>query len=139
MDEMKHCSNCEQILPVTDFVRRKFDSGNWGYTSWCKPCRAAKSKEQWADGSIRDSVYKRKFGITLADYDAMYEAQDGKCAICETTELSGHGAKHGRFSVDHDHATGEVRGLLCHHCNIGLGSFKDNVDFLAKAIKYLEN
>jgi hypothetical protein len=137
MAEYKHCSKCGENLPVSEFVRRKFDSGNWGYTSWCKPCRNEKSKADWEDGSIRDSIYKRKFGISLAEYDAMLEAQGGKCAICGTSELTGHGAKYGRFSVDHDHVTGEVRGLLCHPCNIGLGSFKDNVEVMKNAIFYL--
>lgn len=137
--EHKSCSKCGKIKPVDKFVRRKFSpSGNWGYTSWCKSCRNKKAKDDWKDGSIRDSVYKRKFGITLDDYDKMLEAQEGRCAICNTKDLTGHGKKHGRFSVDHDHVTGEVRGLLCHPCNVGLGSFKDNTEFMMNAIRYLD-
>lgn len=138
MPELKECSKCGELLPVEKFCRRKFDSGNWGYTSWCKPCRNEKSKKDWAEGNIRNSVYKRKFGITLEDYDRMLESQGGRCAICGTDTPTGHGAKHGRFSVDHDHETGEVRGLLCHDCNIGLGGFRDNIYFIEKAIYYLD-
>lgn len=134
----KTCSKCREELPLSDFVRRKFKSGNWGHVSWCRPCRNAKAKEQWADGSIRDSVYRRKFGISVADYDAMFEAQGGRCAICKTDQPTGHGAKNGRFSVDHDHSTGEVRGLLCAGCNTALGGFKDNVEVMESAIHYIQ-
>jgi len=139
MLDNKNCSKCEQVLPVTSFVRRKLTpSGNWGYTSWCKPCRNIKAKQGWDDGSIRDAVYRRKFGITLADYDAMLLSQDYKCAICLTEDPRGHGQKNKRFHVDHDHATGEVRGLLCHDCNVGLGHFKDRTDIMKDAIHYLD-
>jgi hypothetical protein len=138
MTNCKKCSNCKEVLPVSNFVRRKFDSGSWGYTSWCKPCRNNKSKEEWKDGSIRDYVYKRKFGISLSDYEKILKSQDGKCAICQTQKPTGHGAKYGRFSVDHDHSTGEVRGLLCSNCNIGLGAFRDNVDVIKNAIFYID-
>ena len=60
-------------------------------------------------------------------------AQDYKCAICgvDASELSRE------LSVDHNHETDEVRGLLCSHCNIGLGNFRDDVDVMSKAIEYL--
>lgn len=134
----KTCSKCRQELPLSDFIRRKLTSGNWGHVSWCRPCRNAKAKEQWADGSIRDSVYRRKFGIGIADYEAMLKAQDGRCAICKTDQPTGHGAKNGRFSVDHDHLTGEVRGLLCAGCNTALGGFKDDVNIMKNAIHYIQ-
>lgn len=135
----KKCSNCELELPLSKFVRRKFNSGNWGYTSWCKPCRNKKSKEDWKDGKIRDSVYKRKFGISLKDYDDMLKKQDGKCAICKTKDPEGHGKKYKRFSIDHNHETGDVRGLLCVNCNLALGGFKDSIKNLLNAIEYLKN
>jgi hypothetical protein len=79
-----------------------------------------------------DRQLRRTFGITLADYNARLQQQNGVCAICEGPSL-----KHKRFSVDHDHDTGAVRGLLCIKCNVGLGSFKDNADELLKAVAYL--
>lgn len=134
----KHCPKCEKSLPLDSFVRRKLKSGGWGHVSWCSPCRNAKAKKQWANGEIRHSVYKRKYGITVAEYDIMLASQGNGCAICKTTEPTGHGKKNGRFSVDHDHETGEVRGLLCHACNVALGSFKDNVEILKNAIFYIQ-
>jgi hypothetical protein len=76
---------------------------------------------------------KRKFGITWDDYERMKQAQGHSCAICKTTSPGGRGDWH----VDHDHNTGRVRALLCWACNVGLGSFKDNINNLAQAISYL--
>lgn len=77
---------------------------------------------------------KKRYGLTLEGYDKLLTLQGGKCAICQTTEP---GAKRSRFMVDHDHQTGQVRGLLCHHCNVGLGYFKDSQEALKAALEYL--
>jgi hypothetical protein len=61
----------------------------------------------------------------------MFAKQRGLCAIC-------HEESDNRFSIDHDHNDGKVRGLLCSECNLGLGKFKDNVDNMLRAIDYLE-
>jgi len=76
----------------------------------------------------------KKYGITLSEYDEILESQGGVCAICGSDDPQGKGA---RFHVDHCHETGEVRGLLCHFCNIGLGHFKDSREALQSAINYL--
>jgi hypothetical protein len=68
----------------------------------------------------------------------MFLAQNGKCAICKTTMTSTKPHTGTSLAVDHDHATGFVRGLLCHFCNIGIGAFKDNVDFLESAKTYIK-
>jgi hypothetical protein len=78
---------------------------------------------------------KKLYGMTQADYDALLVSQDGKCAICQTDSPGGPGNK---FHVDHDHATGRVRGLLCHHCNTGLGNLYDDPVRLRAALRYLE-
>lgn len=76
---------------------------------------------------------KHKYGITLAEYDDILEAQDGGCAICgKTPKEEGK-----RLAVDHNHETGQIRALLCAHCNTGLGGFRDNPQLLAKGIEYL--
>lgn len=81
----------------------------------------------------RGYFLKSKYGITLEDYDEMLEAQDNACAICgKTPEENGR-----RLHIDHDHETGEVRGLLCHSCNMLLGFAYDNIDILLNAINYL--
>ncbi len=71
----------------------------------------------------------KQYGITVEDYDAMLLAQDGRCAVCDRPMFGPH--------IDHDHVTGEVRGLLCRACNQGLGIFEDDVDRLLGALTYL--
>lgn len=83
---------------------------------------------------VRNIQLKRKFGIDLATYETMRDAQDNRCAVCHCDTPGGKGDWH----VDHDHSTGHVRGLLCQNCNIGLGNFQDSPRFLAAAIKYLQ-
>lgn len=81
----------------------------------------------------RERNLQANYGMTLVEYDRMLEGQEGVCKLCGGPP----GGSHGRFHVDHNHKTGEVRGLLCYKCNIGLGSFDDSPDKLAKAISYL--
>jgi hypothetical protein len=75
----------------------------------------------------------RKLGITVSDYETMLQRQKGLCAIC------GNRCKFGRLGIDHNHATGAVRSLLCRSCNLGLGYFKENVIRLEQAIQYLKD
>lgn len=74
-----------------------------------------------------------KYGITPERYAALMQEQGGACAICRQTCAMGR-----RLSVDHDHATGAVRGLLCGGCNVAIGRFGDDVIRLKAAIAYLE-
>jgi hypothetical protein len=67
-------------------------------------------------------------------YEALHQAQGGKCLICKTSDPGGHG---GKLHVDHSHETGKVRGLLCTNCNRGLGFFQDQIENLTAAINYL--
>lgn len=81
----------------------------------------------------RSNHLQRTYGITLAEYDEMLEAQGGKCAICGKTPEENNR----RLDVDHNHDTGVVRGLLCNDCNSGIGRFYDNTSFLHRAADYL--
>jgi hypothetical protein len=82
-----------------------------------------------------DWYYKREYGISLEDVDRMAQEQGNACAICgRPFESRERRMRH----VDHDHATGAIRGLLCQHCNHGLGSFHDNPTSLRAAAAYLE-
>lgn len=73
----------------------------------------------------------RDRGLTEAEYHELLATQDGLCAICRSEP--GHYA----LAIDHDHATGVVRGLLCTNCNVGLGHFKDDPAVLQAALAYL--
>lgn len=78
---------------------------------------------------------QRYHGLTVDQYEAMVEAQRGLCAICGEQPT---GKAHcGKLHVDHDHATGAIRDLLCADCNMGLGKFKDSSIRLTKAAWYL--
>lgn len=74
--------------------------------------------------------------ISKEMYHAMLIQQRGLCAICERPANEAQGIQR-RLAVDHDHATNVVRGLLCHHCNMGLGAFQDDSSRLRRAIQYL--
>lgn len=81
---------------------------------------------------------KRHYGITLTEYTEMYNSQDGKCAICGQPETSMIHGKIRDLSVDHCHATGRIRELLCNSCNHILGESKENKQTLLAAVAYLE-
>jgi hypothetical protein len=88
---------------------------------------------------VHNSHLKGRYGITLREYDAMLAAQGGVCAICNSSSPSGNGKRPRiRFSVDHDHETNTIRGLICGPCNLGLGSFRDNPISLRAAADYIE-
>jgi hypothetical protein len=83
----------------------------------------------------KDYSLKANYGITLDEYEAMVQSQDGKCAICGRVPEGKH--NQGSLHVDHDHRTKKVRGLLCSHCNRGLGFLGDSVETLLRAAEYL--
>lgn len=139
----KLCTRCSVSKPRSEF------SEHWQQThikryratnAYCKTCSAAIAKERHAlnrdriNAAARKSKLKTVYGLTVEDYDQMLANQGGGCAICHTTVPRGMG----RFCVDHCHATGRVRGLLCNECNRGIGALKDDPDRLRGAIAYLE-
>jgi len=86
----------------------------------------------------RDIVLRSKYGITLDQFVQMFKDQNGQCKICSTSFNFEEYGQPGSFCVDHDHNTGAVRGLLCAHCNRGIGQFKENLQFIKNAVIYLE-
>lgn len=83
----------------------------------------------------RETVLLVRYGITLETYRALEQSQNHCCKICGKHKTDN---RYGILDVDHDHKTGEIRGLLCNNCNRGLGSFKDSQTNLLKAIQYLK-
>lgn len=75
------------------------------------------------------AIIARKYGLTRIEYETLCAQHGNRCAICRTDA--------GTLCVDHDHATGKIRGVLCQLCNIGLGGFKDDSMRLRAALKYL--
>lgn len=88
----------------------------------------------------RKHLLGKKYGITPEDYDALLEKQGGVCALCLQPERvkDRTGRLRDSLSVDHDHATGAVRALLCHHCNTTLGHVNDDPALLLRMAAYLQ-
>jgi hypothetical protein len=96
--------------------------------------RAEAKRWQMQNPEKRKAQRLKTYSLTVLEFQAMLTAQDGHCAICPCSDMS----KPKAFPiVDHDHKTKKNRGLLCAHCNRGLGHFKDNPELLQKAIEYL--
>ena len=81
----------------------------------------------------KDTRLRQSYGITLRQYEELWKRQGGKCGICPK-RLSQRTA-----CTDHDHKTGKVRGLLCHHCNRALGTFGDDLNGIMKVVEYLKS
>lgn len=127
------CTECGIEKEITEFHK---DSGKkCGYKSKCKMCSRKVQKEWERNNKDKRRKYRLKgeYGITTDDFEYLLNKQNGKCAICGVSQC----ATGRRFAVDHCHKTGMVRGLLCQSCNTGLGKFKDNVNNLEQAVKYL--
>ena len=122
---MKLCKKCDLEKDLSDFYRHPKSKD--GLQSYCRSC----SKEAARNFFIKNPGYDRKrtYGLDQGAYESLIQRQDGKCKICQTVMEKPH--------VDHDHKTGAIRGLLCNHCNLGLGHFFDNPDLLERAKGYL--
>jgi len=81
----------------------------------------------------------KKYGLTVAELEAMIQAQGNRCSICNNSPIPGTGPATKRLHIDHDHVTGENRALLCLNCNRGLGYFKDDPALLRAAADYLDS
>lgn len=104
--------------------RVKAQQRKWWDKRWAEHRQAELDK-------TRRYKLRREFGIDESIYQSMLTAQNGTCAICGGTD------KKRKLSIDHDHRTGRIRGLLCNRCNIALGRFHDDIAILHKAIIYL--
>ena len=137
---MKICPKCKQEKPLNKFHKDK--STTTGLRSWCKKCTNESSKN-YIRGMSKEKRQlfhqrknlKRSYNITPEEYTQRLEEQNSCCSICgeRNNNLSMN------LAVDHDHQTGQIRGLLCANCNVILGMAKDNIDILASTISYLRN
>jgi len=120
-----HAKNMDKVRASrTKWIKNNKDKVRASFNAW------RKRNPEWT----RDQHYRLKFGITLDQYNSMGDAQNWVCKICGQKQ-SEHPSK--ALCLDHDHATGKVRGLLCFACNRGLGGFRDNPEWLMNACKYL--
>lgn len=121
-DEFKKCSKCGEVKPASCFYRHKKGDRSGKLLSRCKGCLVV-------DQAVR------RVGVNesqLSDFE--YERTHGKCHICRKKNKDGS-----KLAIDHDHVTGQIRGLLCAVCNKGIGLFQDCSGLLRAAAEYLNN
>ena len=131
---LKTCTKCkiEKLADLKYFRKNKLLKS--GLDSWCRKCRA----------SYRSEINRGKFRGQLSDDEVRKLKKQDKCDICGGNEFAGsrnnkHLGKLYALVMDHNHKDGKFRGMLCNHCNRGLGNFKDNIQNLEKAILYLKD
>ncbi len=125
----KVCTACKKDLLAEAFNVRKQTGRLY---SECKGCARIRIRKSTKKFNLR-----HVYNISLEEYNAMVEKQQGLCAICGKPEkvFNQYGLRN--LCVDHNHETGKVRALLCSHCNHMIGNAKENIETLANAIKYI--
>lgn len=143
---MKRCSICKSLKATSEFY--KSASTKDGLLSGCKRCRYIRENKnpekqqgrsrKWRalnpekhHATERNCRIKRTYGITQYEFDVLASKQNYSCLICTR--------KPKRLVVDHDHGTGEIRGLLCASCNCGIGYLRDDPSIVHSAYRYLLN
>lgn len=152
----KNCQKCKEVKDTSEFHKNR--AKHDGLCGYCKACREkerrstpafrAKRRALWSRNRDEDNVthrnwkrlqrigdLRRKYGMTLEDYDELYRRQDGACAICKEP-FEAHAI---HTHVDHCHSTGRVRGILCRGCNQGIGAFKEKDTIMESAIRYIND
>lgn len=132
------CTRCKTEKPLDDYHRMAKDRIA-GKQYYCKPCigESRRVRQDANPDYYRDVKLKHHYGISYEVYEAILEIQDNVCAICKGPETHSGFVGVRALSVDHNHDTGEVRGLLCQKCNSGLGFFDDDYERLKVELKYL--
>jgi hypothetical protein len=145
---------CRDLTPATDRhmmvvpvdPEKPVGPSNWKWerretTDWTdqksRSAHGRRHRKQFR-ASYRDKQLRRDFGITMADYQKMLLEQNGVCDICSRPETALRWGELQPLAVDHCHTSGKVRALLCHKCNVGIGSFGDDPERLRRAAAYLE-
>lgn len=133
----KHCSKCLTWKPESDFQKSKGRPD--GLQHMCRTCKAANYRSNAEE--VRDKMREQRLGITRSEFDMIFESQDGKCAICRSTDPGSS-----FWHTDHDHACCDepgrscgqcIRGILCSRCNSSLGMMHEDVASLNRMIGYI--
>jgi len=145
LENQKVCGSCKEEKFLFDFsksVRHRL-----GRSSRCKECLNSQRRQALRKRGLkrplgvskepnyrREKRRSRSYGLSSISFKTMYDAQNGKCGICfNNMEFL---AK--TTCVDHDHDNGNIRGILCMKCNLGLGHFEDNIEKMKSAIEYIK-
>jgi len=146
VDGKVECKRCGEWKFLVDYPKDK--NSFLGIYSYCRECANSRAKEnhrkarakgasEWNKHrrSYRNHYYRSTYGITADDFDLMLAEQGGCCEICKVPlDINSNPSK---AHLDHNHTTGDIRGILCVRCNKGIGFFLENEIFLASAIDYL--
>ena len=127
---MKTCKFCGETKEESLFVTGR-NKCKACHSQYCKDRRA--NNEELRLKENEDMTWRRRlreYGITKEEFYKIFEKQGGKCAICLDPITD-------KDSMDHCHNKNKARGILCTNCNVALGQFEDNIEFLKSAIKYL--
>lgn len=144
---MKTCRRCKESKQVAAYYLKAGRPNS----STCIPCTGELKREKWAQdpdfyrrqnresyrkdpNKYRRYDLKKTYGITVAEYQALFSGQSGRCRICERHQLEFNKA----LAVDHCHKTGAIRGLLCSACNCALGLLKDDITRARALVAYLQ-
>ncbi len=160
--DTKVCNGCKKSKEINNFrcyerKSRKDDSKiTKDYYHLCDECRLLYNKEHYRKNRdkrllyikdykekggeeylryARDIKYKINYGIGLKEFEELLDSQNGVCAICSKSQPEGKRQKY--LSIDHNHTTGEIRGLLCTNCNSAIGFLNESIKLLKNTIKYL--
>lgn len=151
---MKVCSTCKKRKRDNKFGKRARSKDGlqaqclmcynqkkyeWRLKNWERDYNNKSRYRQSHPDRVRDANLRQKYGISLKQYNLMFEEQGGVCNICKRPEriVNGKSKKIAPLAVDHCHDSGKVRGLLCFSCNIALGKFQDSPEILARAISHV--
>jgi hypothetical protein len=126
------CNKCKLNKNESLFYKHRTKTN--GHSSTCKECQKNHKKETYILGQNREAWLRYQYKISIANYNKILISQNNKCAICKSTDNKN--IKNNVFYIDHDHncCSGRIscgkciRGLLCNHCNVGLGALHDNID-----------
>jgi len=130
-DNEKLCPRCKTYKKFNEYGIS--NSNTRGINVYCKACKREYEKErEKKTGRSYNNLIGKLYGIDIGEYKEMLNRQGGVCAVCSEEP------KQKRLCVDHDHNTGEIRGLLCNSCNYMLGNANDSIEVLRNAIKYLK-
>lgn len=133
----KNCPKCQTVKPVEEFPL----NGNGTRYGYCKPCKSAyerdRAQKKKEDGrQAQENLIRslRRYGVDISWHEEQIRKSGGVCEIC----AGGPTGNHRRLVVDHNHATGLARGLLCGDCNRAIGAMGDDPERLRRAVAYLE-
>lgn len=127
--KLYRCARCKTEKLAGEFYPRNRKAGD--LDCYCIPCRKEVHKAWRQKNGLYSHI--RRYGMSSSDFNSLMDKQNNRCAICDAEP-----PERRRLSVDHDHASGRVRGLLCDPCNRGLGQFNDDVVKLQAALEYLK-